>query len=140
MRAARSLAEATPLRPAPSGARRPPARRAVPNALLPDREQPLLPREAEVERLILRGLATKEIARALGITWRTATTHAGAIYRKRGVHSRAELIAQYYERSAAGVSLDGAAVPLRDQPCIVVIDGALVSGTCTGTFTPSAQP
>jgi DNA-binding NarL/FixJ family response regulator len=46
-------------------------------------------REVEVLALLARGLATKEIARQLGTTPKTAGNHVEHIYTKLGVGSRA---------------------------------------------------
>lgn len=44
-------------------------------------------RELEVLHLIAEGASTKEIASALGITFKTAATHRGQIMKKLGVHT-----------------------------------------------------
>lgn len=49
----------------------------------------LTEREAEVVALLARGLATKQVARALGISPKTADRHVEHAYRKIGVSSRA---------------------------------------------------
>ena len=49
----------------------------------------LTDREAQVIGLIARGLQTKQVARALGISVKTADTHLQAAYRKIGVSTRA---------------------------------------------------
>jgi len=49
----------------------------------------LTEREAEVIRLLARGLQTKQVARALGISVKTADTHIQSAYRKIGVSTRA---------------------------------------------------
>lgn len=140
MRHVRTLADATPtpfMRPVrPQGVpdRTPPAYR-------PAEGQPLSPREADVEALIVRGLLNKEIARTLGLSAQTIKNHITNIHRKRGVISRFELMARYYGGEIV-VEAPPAPRPVRlvDQPCAVLIDGTLVSGTCTGTFLPSTQP
>lgn len=53
----------------------------------------LSPREREVFLLAVRGLSRREIADALYVSEGTIRTHLARIYRKLGVHSRAELIA-----------------------------------------------
>ena len=50
----------------------------------------LTPREIEVLELAARGAPTKEVARRLGISAKTAGTHIERIYSKIGVSSRAE--------------------------------------------------
>ena len=49
--------------------------------------------EQEIIDLVLRGLTAKEIAEQRGASLRTVTTQLGAIFRKAGVNSQAELIA-----------------------------------------------
>lgn len=135
MRHARTLAEVTPIarRPAPPA---PPKR--VKLAYQPDEGQPLTPREAEVEGLLVRGLLTKQIARRLGLSYQTVKNHASSIHRKRGVYSRFDLLARHYRGE---IELQPPPPPrpvrLTNQPCVVLVDGALVTGTCTGTFTPA---
>ena len=73
-----------------------PAPSAIQAAALPAAEPPpsdlpnhgLSPREIDVLRLIAQGLANKEIAAALGISQRTATTHVANILGKLDVDSR----------------------------------------------------
>jgi DNA-binding CsgD family transcriptional regulator len=48
----------------------------------------LSPREAEIARLLKQGLAYKEIAAALGISYKTVDHHIQALYRKTGVSNR----------------------------------------------------
>jgi HD-GYP domain-containing protein (c-di-GMP phosphodiesterase class II) len=48
----------------------------------------LTPREIEVLILIARGASTRRVARALGITAKTAETHIGRIYNKTGASTR----------------------------------------------------
>ncbi|WP_209561007.1 response regulator transcription factor [Frigoribacterium sp. PvP032] len=76
-------------------------------ALLPDRSAPQTPgpdraaaievpgqaplvsgREAEVLRLVARGLANKQIGTALGISERTVKAHVGSVFRRIGVADR----------------------------------------------------
>jgi DNA-binding NarL/FixJ family response regulator len=54
-----------------------------------ERPAGLTAREAEVVGLVARGLATKQIARALSISTRTADHHIQHAYRKMGVSTRA---------------------------------------------------
>jgi DNA-binding CsgD family transcriptional regulator len=49
----------------------------------------LTERELEVLRLVARGLATKEVARRLGISVKTADFHLQRVYDKAGVRTRA---------------------------------------------------
>ena len=53
----------------------------------------LTSREAQVVELVARGLATKQVARRLGLSIHTANDHLRAAYRKAGVGSRDELLA-----------------------------------------------
>ena len=48
----------------------------------------LTPREIEVLTLIARGASTRQVARALGITAKTAETHIERIYAKTGASTR----------------------------------------------------
>ena len=48
----------------------------------------LTPREIEVLSLIARGASTRQVARTLGITAKTAGTHIERIYTKTGVSTR----------------------------------------------------
>lgn len=45
-------------------------------------------REAEVLRLVARGLANKQIARELGIAERTVKVHLGSVFRRLGLNDR----------------------------------------------------
>jgi DNA-binding CsgD family transcriptional regulator len=54
-----------------------------------ERPSGLTEREAEVIALLARGLQTKQIARALGISVKTADRHIEHAYRKIGVSTRA---------------------------------------------------
>jgi DNA-binding NarL/FixJ family response regulator len=51
----------------------------------------LTPSELEVARLVLAGHSNAEIARARGTSARTISKQLDSLYRKLGVHSRAEL-------------------------------------------------
>ncbi len=58
----------------------------------------LSPREQEVLEMLSRGLAYKEIAKELGISYRTVHTHLEHIYQKLHVSSRAEAVARFLGR------------------------------------------
>lgn len=55
------------------------------------------PAEHEIIDLVLQGLTAKEIAEVRNASLRTVTTQLGAIFRKAGVNSQAELIAMMTE-------------------------------------------
>ena len=48
--------------------------------------------EQQIIDLVLQGFTAKEIAEQRGVSLRTVTTQLGAIFRKAGVNSQAELI------------------------------------------------
>jgi ATP/maltotriose-dependent transcriptional regulator MalT len=52
------------------------------------------PREQEVLQLLSAGLSNREIAAKLSISVSTAKTHLENIYRKLGVNSRTQAVAQ----------------------------------------------
>ena len=58
----------------------------------PDPTQSLSPREREIVQLLAEGKSNKEVARALGITVKTAETHRGNIMRKMQFASLSDLI------------------------------------------------
>ncbi len=64
----------------------------------PDRDQlPLIPlseRELEVLRLVAQGASTREIAQQLIVAVSTVKTYLKGIYRKLGVHNRAQAVAR----------------------------------------------
>jgi DNA-binding NarL/FixJ family response regulator len=60
----------------------------------------LSPRESEVLSLIAKGISFVEIARVLGMSPHTATTHVKKIYQKLSVHSRGEAV---YEAGKMGL-------------------------------------
>jgi len=73
----------------------------------------LTEREARVAELVLRGMATGEIAFALTISVLTVQQHLKAVFDKTGVNSRRALVArifaeQYKPRMAAGTRLNSA--------------------------------
>jgi DNA-binding NarL/FixJ family response regulator len=53
---------------------------------------PLSEREAEILRLVAKGLSFAEVAAALGISAHTVVAHVKKIYRKLAVHSRGEAV------------------------------------------------
>jgi DNA-binding CsgD family transcriptional regulator len=81
-----------PGRPAGTGAaHRPPARQATrqPAGAAGHRPAGLSERECEVLGLLARGLATKQVARRLGISPKTCDHHIQRLYGKAGVSTRA---------------------------------------------------
>ena len=63
-----------------------------PERVLDDRYELLTAREREVFRLIAEGLTTKEIARQLAISTKTAETHRARVLTKIAVRNTAELV------------------------------------------------
>lgn len=59
---------------------------------------PLTPQETEVITLLCEGLGTDEIARRLGVSPHTATTHIRNLMRKLDVRSRADAVVWAVER------------------------------------------
>ncbi len=58
----------------------------------------LTPRQREIARLLAStGLSQKQIAAQLGITLGSVRTHAMAVFRAMGVHSRPELVTAWKE-------------------------------------------
>lgn len=60
------------------------------NPVLGDLVEPLSEREADVLRLLVKGMANKDIAQTLILSVRTVEAHLRSIYGKLGVHSRTE--------------------------------------------------
>jgi DNA-binding NarL/FixJ family response regulator len=63
--------------------------------------QALTGRELEVLSKLAEGLAPKEVATELGISWDTVRNHITNIYAKLHVHSRSEAILKYLGRTPA---------------------------------------
>jgi PAS domain S-box-containing protein len=70
-----------------------------PGAALAD----LTAREREVLGLMVRGMADKEIARAVGLSLNTVRNHVRAVYGRIGVHKRSAAIVWARERGFTGV-------------------------------------
>jgi len=65
-----------------------------------DAASPLSEREAEVLRLVAKGLSFKEVGDVLAISPHTVITHVKRVYRKLAVHSRGEAV---YEANQLGL-------------------------------------
>jgi DNA-binding CsgD family transcriptional regulator len=55
----------------------------------------LTPREAEVAKLVCKGLDNDEICRELDVEYNTVRAHLGNIFRKVGVRGKAHLILEF---------------------------------------------
>jgi ATP/maltotriose-dependent transcriptional regulator MalT/DNA-binding SARP family transcriptional activator len=73
-------------------------------------------REREVRELAAQGLAARDIAARLVISERTVETHLANIYRKLGVRSRVELIAQHGQAGLPAGAQPATGQPTGDQP------------------------
>ncbi len=71
----------------------------------PDRTEQLTAREAEVVRMVARGMSNKSIAHQLGISPRTVEGHLNHVFDKLGVLSRTELV--HYALATGGFVRDG---------------------------------
>lgn len=60
-----------------------------------DRLASLTPREREVFALLIQGKKQREIAALLGVQPTTASFHTQSLYRKLGIHDRAQLFIRY---------------------------------------------
>lgn len=60
----------------------------------------LTPQEHEILSRLAAGLAPKEVAAQLGISWETVRKHTANIYEKLHVHSRIEAVLKYMGRTA----------------------------------------
>jgi len=83
----------------------------------------LSPREAQILRLIVRGLTNRTIAREIGVAPRTADQHVHNIFVKVGVRSRAEAVRYAVEHDLAA-SMETSA----DQALQVRADGITETG------------
>ena len=73
---------------------------AVAAAPAPGAASALSAREAEILRLVSKGLLFAEVGAALGISTHTVVTHVKKIYRKLAVHSRSEAV---FEATQMGI-------------------------------------
>jgi DNA-binding NarL/FixJ family response regulator len=76
----------------PSIARRLLARMRAPEAKAAPGTSPLTEREAEILRLVAKGLSFADVSGTLGISAHTVVAHVKKIYRKLSVHSRGEAV------------------------------------------------
>lgn len=65
-------------------------------------EWKLSPAEADIAMFLVKGLGTQEIAEMRGSAEGTIKAHFNSIFRKSGVHSRAELLSLLIDRMLAG--------------------------------------
>jgi DNA-binding NarL/FixJ family response regulator len=63
--------------------------------------QNLFPREAQCLKLMLEGMANKEIAGIMGLTEGTVKVYTSRIFTKKSVTSRTELIVREYAKELA---------------------------------------
>ena len=77
-----------------------PAPRTEPAPQTQAESSPLSPREAEILRLVAKGLGFETVGELLGISPHTVVTHVKKIYRKLAVHSRGEAV---YEAGQMGL-------------------------------------
>ncbi|MCO5106037.1 MAG: response regulator transcription factor [Burkholderiaceae bacterium] len=77
-----------------------PAAAVAPAAAPGGVDSPLTEREAEILRMIAKGLSFETVAAVLGISAHTVVTHVKKIYRKLAVHSRGEAV---YEAGQMGL-------------------------------------
>lgn len=71
-------------------------------AALENEETELAPREYDVLQLLSGGLAYKEIAQRLGVSYETVNGYVKTLYAKLHVHSRAEAVAKLNSKFRAG--------------------------------------
>jgi DNA-binding CsgD family transcriptional regulator len=71
---------------------------AVPSAAGPPDAKPLSRREREVLVLMVEGKSSKEIAAALGISFKTAVTHRASVMGKMDVHEIASVVREAIRR------------------------------------------
>ncbi len=70
----------------------------------------LSPAEADIAMFLVKGLGTREIAEIRGNAEGTVKAHFNSIFRKAGVHSRAELLSLLIDRLLGDRLADGADV------------------------------
>ncbi len=85
----------------------------------------LTTRQREVTRMLAStGMSQKQIAEKLGITLGSLRTHAMAVYRAMGVHSRPELVTKLNQTSIVRSSSDGPAARVRQESRGVPVKGS----------------
>lgn len=87
----------------------------------PPADEQLTAREAEVVRLVARGMSNKAIAQQLGISTRTVEGHLNHVFDKLGVQSRTELV--HFALADSFVARDAHPDALRRSP--TTPDGAV---------------
>jgi DNA-binding CsgD family transcriptional regulator len=68
-------------------------------------KHPLSPREQEIVRLVADGFSNKQIGEVLDISPWTVSSHLRRLFAKRGVTSRAALVASVLEREQAELAV-----------------------------------
>jgi DNA-binding CsgD family transcriptional regulator len=63
-------------------------------------EEELTPQELQISLHVARGMTNREVGAALFLSHKTIEFHLGRVYRKLGMHSRAELISRFAREAA----------------------------------------
>jgi RNA polymerase sigma factor (sigma-70 family) len=80
---------------AADGRENPQERPALKKEQARDHLDTLTKRERDVFGLLIQGKTMKEIAKEIGVKYSTVNTHQKSVYKKLGLHSRAECILRY---------------------------------------------
>ena len=75
----------------------------------------LTPREIEVLKLVATGLSTKEIARSLGIAFKTAACHRGRVMAKLSIHEVATLTRYAIQHGYVDIDENAGASELQER-------------------------